>query len=174
MRLWRLQPGLYEMSVGSPNGESMHRRQVTVNGRGEEVSLELPSRRTQRVTLRLKQAHPQDSKARPDWAITPKDVAWKSTTSLPVLAVIVHNIGSADAVGAVVEVRDGDAVVATEKLPPIEAPNDLRSRTIGLRLALPKKIQNTSVRVTVRPPEDTDEITGVNNQVIVAVPSSLE
>ena len=107
---------------------------------------------------------PSDVRARPDIGIAASDLRWTGRN----LTVTVHSLGAASAQAGrvILEAADG-RILAQTTLPALDAPNDLRAKTVNVALTVPRNADLTGAVVRVILSED--ELTLTNNHA--AVPS---
>ena len=99
---------------------------------------------------------------RPDIGIGADDVAVKGRS----VTLTVHGLGSvASGPGVATLVDDAGQVVSTAAIPAIDAPTDLKPRTVTVRLAMPAGARGLTARVALA--GDTPEVTRLNNAVAV-------
>ncbi len=176
MRFWRLRPGVYEMQFGSPDAKAPLIQELVIQARGEGVYMPLPSRKTQRLTVRRVGDLPvtQKGKAiadRPDWAIVESDVRWEKKSDSTTLNVVVHNIGSVDAPNGRVVATLGSRSTLRD-LPLLKAPLDLQPSRASVGFELAGISKGATVTLTVYPSEGLRELTSVNNEIVVTVPGN--
>lgn len=81
------------------------------------------------------------------------------------LSVTVHSLGALPTPGGTLTVRGGDgAMLATAAIPPLDAPIDLKPRTVVVHVALPR---GTARTVAVALPGNAAEVTRLNNEVVL-------
>ncbi|WP_210358370.1 LamG-like jellyroll fold domain-containing protein [Sphingomonas beigongshangi] len=81
------------------------------------------------------------------------------------LSVTVHSLGALATPGGTLTVRGGDgAILATAAIPPLDAPTDLKPRTVVMHVALPR---GTARTVAVALPGNAAEVTRLNNEVVL-------
>ena len=100
--------------------------------------------------------------ARPDIGIGSDDVAVQGRT----VTLTVHGLGSVPSgAGTATLVTADGRVVASTAIPPLEAPNDLKPRTVSVRLSAPGGVTGVTARVALA--GDAPEVTLLNNAVPV-------
>lgn len=176
VRFWRLQPGMYEMTLGAPDAKEPFTQELMIQERGEGISIPLPSRKTQRLTVRRTGDLPAAYKGkaiadRPDWAIVESDVSWEKKPDSTTLHAVVHNIGSVDAPNGRVVVTLGNRTTFRD-LPLLKAPLDLQPSRASLRFELAGATKGATVTLTVYPSEGLRELTAINNEIVVTVPGN--
>lgn len=165
MRLWRLPHGQYDVAMGvDRNGDDeideTIAQQRSELARGDAVEFSAPPGETVVLELRLVEELDRVT-ARPDLAVGPDDV----TTEGGSVKVTVHNIGAAAAPESAVELRNAeDKVIAKARVPPLEAPLDLKPKTAEVTLASEGATVG-GCQVVVDPADTVKEITEVNNVV---------
>jgi len=98
----------------------------------------------------------------PDLAISSEDVTYDREQSA--FAVTVHNVGSDDAGPFVVLLKDEDGeIVASRKMPGLEAPADLKPRRAVARFSVAPQRRPRIQSVTVQSLSPVLEITDENN-----------
>jgi len=173
VRPWILRPGRYELSVGEvlpaprPGGFERFRwlsaRDVLHVRRGEPVTIELPSRRTLVLDLRLREGLPR-RELLPDLAVAPRDVRRDGGSAV----VAVHNIGGSAAgpfaVVAQARLEGGDweevSRTGVEGLPGIR---DFVPVLREVRVPLESAPAGAEIRVVLDPPDEVEEICEENN-----------
>jgi len=162
MRLWQLQPGRYELSVGTDTeGDG----QIDGNATSREISLrrgtriEIPLRYGELQLIRLRQIEARpEPELLPDLAICRQDLSVEQGK----LSVTVHNIGSLSAGSFEVRVRGSEGkVMANKGVDKLEAPVDLKPRTVTVSFGLQAQV----TQVEVVPVPAILEITEENNTV---------
>jgi hypothetical protein len=124
------------------------------------VPLDLPPGQTVSYRMALAKAGEPVS-ARPDIGISRDDISVQGRR----LNVLVHSLGArATPKGSVVIETAEGRVVATASLPPLEAPADLKPRTVRVNLPLPAT-GSAGLRVRLRLEGDPSEVTMANNAV---------
>ncbi len=99
---------------------------------------------------------------RPDLGIGTDDVVLAGRT----LKVTIHSLGARATTGGTLAVRDAaGAVLASAPIAPMDAPLDLKPRTVTVRVAVPAS-RAASVEVSL--PGDAAEVTRRNNRVTLA------
>jgi len=164
VRVWELNPGTYQLTIG-PDKDRNDRidqptqaRRIPVR-RYTRVPVSVPAKALYLVELSLVTAR-KIALHLPDPALSPRTTTYDRATRT--LRVTVHNIGSAPVRGAIVVVENAQgAAVATKDVDAIEAPLDLKPRRRALTFPLAQK------PARVRLEFEGDEITDVNNRVAV-------
>jgi hypothetical protein len=167
MRLWELEPGVYEVTAGPDRDlddrldQVAYRHQQEVV-RGTRVEIPLPGQAVTVVHL-SQQERIQLPETRPDLALGPDDV--EVADDRRSVAVTVHNVGSAPSPEAVVEVRTAEGqVLGSAKVEALAPPIDLQPKVVQVAVALEQPLPD-SFLVQLALPEGTREITVDNNQV---------
>ncbi len=166
MRVWTLQPGRYQLSLGvdndsddTPDAKS-EQRAVTLQ-RADAIPLTLPPKQVVVLELNQTETHPTLF-PRPDLAISPREVRIEGD----VLVVPVHNIGSMDAPTTELVVRDDQGrALARAQVPPLAAPLDLIPKVHTLRLPVPEVAPGTTLDIELDPANRVHEIYEGNNVV---------
>ncbi len=162
MRVWRLPHGRYRVSVGADtDGDDVADRQVTT---GEQelwrydgaVQFDARPGETLVIELTLLEELP-DIRMRPDLAIGVGD----ATVDGDALTVTVHNIGGSAAPASTLQVLGAAGEIATAQVPALDAPIDLKPKTVTVRIDLPEGAQATTIRLD--PTNAIAEITEANN-----------
>lgn len=174
LRLWRLDPGVYELRVGEIlPGEDVNQRYawtahepelVTVRRRADTVYVDLPPGKPWAIDLRQREALDVPAEA-PDVALTSRDLTLTAKDGRLDLSAVVHNIGLKTATNVVValQVPDGDAFrnEAVTRIRRLESPDDLMPRTHTVNFEdVPEA---TAYRVVLDPDDDIDELYEGNN-----------
>ena len=162
---WNIDPGTWEITQGiDAQGDDSAAQAVTRTAtfeRSRSLDFTLPPRATTILTLKLKTPGPPYW-SRPDLGLDRQDV----TRTADGLRVRVHSLGSVPAPATTVAVRDAHGrILATAVVPALEAPNDLRPRTVEVSLAVPTGTALTGASVEVDPEHRLVEITTLNNTV---------
>jgi len=166
IRVWQLEPGLYELNVGAAADRVAFTREVTVR-RGTRIEVPLRYGELQFVRLRQLEAR-AEPELLPDLAIGRHDISAEPDRGH--LTVTVHNIGSAAAGAFEVRLRGHDGhVIAKMTVNGLRAPVDLtpRTATVNFDVSAPDLAQ--VARVEVVPISVSLEITEENNAVDVDV-----
>jgi len=134
VRLWRLDPGEYDLVIRSLKGPRIFRKaRLNVPERGARFPLALPPRTSCKVELTQIRAFPTKVGPLPDLAVSSPDLSLEPSKvragQTVRVSLIVHNIGIAPATRAKVSFLDGDSVFATATVDLLEAPLDLVPRT---------------------------------------------
>ncbi len=165
---WNVDPGIWTVSQGTdPTGLDAPGPDVTSRtiafGRSQSVVLKFPPRMTTVLTFDLKTPGIPYWQ-RPDLGIDPDDIL---VNGREVLA-HVHSLGSVPSPATPIVVRSPlGKVIATEMIPPMEAPNDLKPRTVNVRFTLPEGSVVIGCTVEIDPDQQLEEITRVNNKVTI-------
>lgn len=165
MRLWALEHGKYRIAIG-PDSDSdgrMDRAERTEErelSRADALEITLPPRAVTVVEI-TQQALLDPLDARADLALSPREIRVTGRT----VTGVAHNIGSADAAGAVVAVLDAaGAVIARQPLGRIGAPLDLVPKRAPFTLQLPHAA-GKGWKVVLDPEGIVPEIYEGNNSV---------
>ncbi|SFJ65901.1 Concanavalin A-like lectin/glucanases superfamily protein [Sphingomonas sp. NFR04] len=98
---------------------------------------------------------------RPDLGISIDDVVRTAKG----FAVTVHSLGAQRVPGGTLMLRATDGgVLANAAIPPLDAPTDLRPRTVVVHIAAPKR---PAASVEVALPDNAPEVTRLNNRVVL-------
>jgi len=168
MRLWRLEPGEYDLAIRSLKGSRVPRReQVNVPERGTRFSLTLPPRVLCRVELTQIKAFSRNPGPLPDLALGPADLSLEPSNvragRAARISLTVHNIGIAPATGVKVSFLDGDSVFAIATLHLLDAPLDLVPRTAKVTADWLPKAGRHRITAVVDPENALAEIVELNN-----------
>jgi hypothetical protein len=169
-RVWQLFPGQYQVTLardkdldGKPEGAVS---QFTTNlVRGSFLDLKLPPREGVVLDVKaLKVSKPNYEL--PDPAIGPGDVAIEPMSGH--LRVTVHNVGVKPAKDVSVLVRDNasQAVVGEAAIPLLEAPLDLKPRTVTLEFHNVDYVTRGSLTVELDPEGKVEDLNRFNNKVV--------
>jgi hypothetical protein len=163
---WNVDPGQWEITQGvDTNGDDLADGAITSRTvkleRSADLAIEFAPRATTILTLKLKTpGTPYWS--RPDLGIEPGDVTRRDGT----LLVQVHSLGAVPSLEAAMVCKDRSGrVVASATIPSLEAPFDLRPRTVEVILRLPANTDVTGGTVEIDPEQKLEEITRRNNTV---------
>jgi len=168
VRVWRLQPGDYELILskdadhdGQPDGE-LERRTLTLD-RGTYLDLTLAPRASTLLTLTAKTTRPIDY-ALPDPAICVEDIVLEYGDHLHLT---VHNLGARPVDNLLIRLRDGHTgkVVGERTLKHLDAPLDLRPRTELLEVPNINAITRRSIIVELDPERQHPDLNRHNNRV---------
>ena len=163
---WNVDPGQWEVtqgidSTGSDRADQAIETRTVPFERSRGLELTLAPRATTVLTFALKQAGTPYWQ-RPDLGIDPEDVVVHGREVL----VRVHSLGSVSAPETTVVFRDRTGrIVAGDRVPPLEAPVDLKPRSVNIRLCLPDGMEAGGGSVEVDPDHHLEEITTLNNVV---------
>jgi CARDB len=138
-RLWRLDPGKYELRCGpdlDADGKVDGAYQQTIpfecRERLVEVGFNLPPRQLWLLDVLQIESLPSRPVWAPDLAVMPRDITVEGTPGVgtPCLVkVTVHNIGSADASGVMVTLNAAGAKVGQTERDGLSYPFDLKAKT---------------------------------------------
>ena len=163
---WNIEPGLWTITQGvDTDGDDTADQSVATSTaefeRTRSLDLTLPPRDTTILTLRLTTPGTPYWQ-RPDLAIGPDDV----TVSGREVRVTVHSLGAVAAAAGTAVVRDAAGrILAKTTVPALDAPGDLRPRTVNVVLALPAGADPVGGTVEIAPDQSVPEITARNNAV---------
>ena len=164
MGAWDLDPGKWEIVQGidedgddSPDGATTTK---TVElERSGSVELTFPAKMTTILNLRLVMGT-SPIWERPDLGISQEDVVVHGRT----LSITVHSLGAVATSPVNLTVSDAQGhTLSTGRVPQLEAPLDLKPRTVTVTLPAP----TGSFSVVLDPESTMKEITRVNNRVLV-------
>jgi hypothetical protein len=163
---WNIEPGLWTITQGiDTDGDDTADQSLSTHAaefeRTRSLELSLPPRATTVLTLRLTTPGTPYWQ-RPDLGIGPADVTLQGRE----VRVTVHSLGSVPAPAATVIVRNAAGrILASASVPPLEAPVDLRPRTVDVTLPLPAAADPVGGTVEIVPDHVLPEITTRNNTV---------
>ncbi len=191
-RFWRLEPGRYELRIGSDadgdgkiDGGSGQGTPFEYRQRLDGVRFDLPPRALLLAEIAQMERFPDSPPRLPDLALAARDIQLdgKPRAGQPCKGrVIVHNIGSADANNVIVKVvampagaRGPEAVLLEKRLDKLAFPADLVAKTAAVDLQwTPNKPVPYRIEASVRCGDGAPEIYSGNNtastQVAVAAP----
>ena len=176
-RLWRrLEFGKYTVSIGNDanhddkmDGPPHTSFSVDYDARGKTLTLpKVPDGVLQKVELRKITSLPGAGALLPDLGVGDSDVALKAGGNV---AVTVHNLGSADAVGGSLELHEGTRLLGSHGIPTLAAPNDLTPRSVTLEVPYRPVLPGASLTAKVKLPALVKEVTLFNNQATVKLPA---
>lgn len=173
---WLLKPGTYILMTGrvlSGEHPGQNRygwgtpKRVKILRRAEPVYIELPPGQEYEFDLRLDEPVRIPPRAA-DLAIAARDVQVRGQN----LHITVHNIGNAGASSFKVALQKrGGSVwkdVTSRQVKALASPRNLTPSTVDVKLALPKGISASELRVRVDPPDAVFESNEQNNTVPLA------
>jgi len=176
MRLWRLEPGKYELRIGPDrDGDGQHdleasKQLVEVKQRGTPVQVELTAREL--LLIQIAQIEKSEPAGRnlPDLALAEGDVGIRPFEPRAghdvTVRVKVHNIGSARAENVRVVLEDESQRLGEEVIKSLDAPNDLEPKIVEISIVWTPKLARTHhLKVVVDPEDAIPEINGLNNSV---------
>ena len=169
---WNVDPGQWEVTqgidtTGSDKADQGIETRTVPFERSVGVDLTFAPRATTVLTFTLKQPGTPYWQ-RPDLGLDPEDVLVNGREVL----VRVHSLGSVPTPETTLVFRDRDGrVVATEMVPSIPPPIDLRPKIRDIRLTLPEGTTADGGSVEIDPDHQLEEITRLNNVVKVLPPS---
>lgn len=169
---WEIDPGQWTMTQGTQQGigdatpapdaplENLTTHTVAFE-RSSSLNITFAPHTTTVIELKLvSKGVPYWS--RPDLGIDPEDVKVESGR----MTVTVHSLGSVDAPGGSVVLRDrAGKTLATAEVPALKAPLDLEPKTAAVSFALPANADYKGGSVTVECSGKLPEITQMNNSV---------
>ena len=181
IRLWRLEPGQYELRIGADPDQDgkVDEQHVTIvpferRQRLTEVAFDLPSRDLQHLEVVQRRKGSDLPMHLPDLAVMPRDVQLDEdpVAGKPVAGcVVVHNIGSADADDVTVRIEalvDNEMPyeIAKIELGSLSYPADLIARRVEAVFTwTPKHARTYTLRVEVKTISGDLEIYDGNNRV---------
>jgi hypothetical protein len=129
--------------------------------RSADLAVEFAPRATTILTLKLK------TPGTPYWSRTDLGIGRGDVTLRDgALTVKVHSLGAVASPETAIVFKDPSGrIVASATIPPLEAPLDLRPRTIDVILRLPRNTDVTGGTVQIDPEQKLEEITKRNNTV---------
>ncbi|HVU32421.1 MAG TPA: LamG-like jellyroll fold domain-containing protein [Opitutaceae bacterium] len=163
---WNIEPGVWEItqgvdSRGTDNADSDISTWTAPFEQSKSIELTLPPRTTTILTLKLKTPGTPYWQ-RPDIGIDPQDVVVRENT----VHVRVHSLGSVPAPATSLAVLDANGhVIASAKVPAIDAPLDLEPKTTEVTLEVPAGASLQGASVELDSDHQLDEITTMNNVV---------
>lgn len=153
MRVWKLDPGRYEIKTGNESRTAVLRRH-------DAVPIDLPPKGEVAISIRLAEALAPLSSL-PDLAIAAEEIRDRFGVEVPV-----HNIGAVAAGPFRVTVRTAEGYLAGEQIHEgLEAPLDSVPRVRLVRF--PGLKLRHGFRVSVAPMKDSAEISSDNNEARV-------
>jgi hypothetical protein len=166
MTLWDIDPGQWEVTTGTRAEPGSGPLSNVVTRMVElDRSSTFPVTFAPRVSTVVELRHVSNGAPywdRPDLAIGPDDVRVSGRG----MSVTVHSVGAVLARASRLVVRDGAGrEVASARVPGMEAPTDLRPRTVAVKVTLPGPGNRTGWSVSIEMPAGAREITLVNNRV---------
>ncbi len=156
---WTMTAGTDSNDDDTPDGATQH-KSIRFE-RDVDVALAFAPHRTMVIEFTLATPAPPVS-ARPDIAIGPADIHAGAGT----LSVTVHSLGAVPTPAGTLTLQNAaGATLASVPVPPLEAPRDLRPRTVTLHLLIPPKTALAHARIAVALAGNPPEITMRNNAV---------
>jgi hypothetical protein len=161
MQHWRLQPGVYSLSLRSEEspGTGEPPQTVTLRHRGDSIPLSLPSRVSYEVELKQVNRFAWDPSTLPDLAaprkpksVSARQVEWK-----------IFNLGSQAAHAVQVELRAGETVLAQQRIAELPGVRDYRLGEAMVSFAC--EVPDVPLTLLLDPQDDIAEITERNNRV---------
>ena len=171
VRFWRFLPGRYRVRLGpDANGDgaldvAMKEQELNVT-RGTTLALTLPPQREWILEVSRLRLDKPEGWARPDLAVCREDVRLDPAKRR--VSIRVHNIGVKPAENFDVYLMQGRSSVFTRKVKRLEAPLDLRPRTVVLEGETKPLKPGEPLRVLVDARRTVAEINEENNEVAVA------
>lgn len=166
MRVWELDPGVYDLRQGGSDGEDRIVDPTTKRmplQRSSPLELELSSQKVVIIELEQRQSQPRPELL-PDLAVGDGDIYYDKATDR--LKVVIHNIGSAAAKDVVVRFEGPDGQLLGQRvLARLEAPLDLHPKTAVVWLSQPTLHPVSRIIVRIDPEGKVEEITRENNTV---------
>ena len=163
---WNVDPGQWETTQGiDTTGSDVADGAITSRTvkleRSADLAVEFAPRATTVLTLKLKTpGTPYWS--RPDLGIERGDVTRRDGA----LLVTVHSLGSVPSPETAIVCKDRSGrIIASATIPSLEAPLDLRPRTVEVTLHLPTNADISGGTVQIDPEQKLEEITKRNNAV---------
>lgn len=167
MTVWDVRPGKWRIRQGidTNNDQKIDGNETskTMNLEpGEEIPLTFASRKNHIVVLELLEPSKRNYSELPDLAIGPEDVR----ISAKAVTVRVHNLGNVATPATTLELRDAKGtLVATAKVPQLEAPLDLLPRWVEITLPIIQGTNLTNGSLKLDPEERITEITRRNSKL---------
>ncbi len=167
MRVWALEHGLYQLTVG-PDSDGDHRMDRVERSESLELTkagkIDLTLAPGAVTVIEIKQTNTLEPIfGRTDLAIAAREVSITGNK----ISGVVHNIGSADVPDVVVAVVDAAGrKLAAKSLGRLAAPTDLVPRKIPFTLELPDKPAG-GCRLVLDPDQQIAEIYEGNNSVFI-------
>lgn len=165
MRVWKLQHGMYRVQIGiDDEGDEVIDRAIKDIEkelfRYESISVPVPSRKV--VVVTVDQIKKLDGiRNRPDLAVESSGLVMENGG----VRATVHNIGALPAPETEIQLLLNGNVVASELLPPMEAPVNLQPSISEIKIPWSGNIgENAMLEVVVDPDGVVDEITTANNR----------
>lgn len=168
MRVWRLQPGSYQLTLSHDTNADGQPEQVIVQqqielDRGHPLSVKLPPAQSAVMTLEPIQTSPIDFNL-PDPALSLDDVHLEYGDHLHVT---VHNVGVKPVENLVVRVSDGwtGAVIGERTIARIDPPLDLMPRTELIEITNANAVSKRSLIIELDPDRKHPDLNRHNNRV---------
>ena len=176
MRLWRLEPGQYQVRIGPDvdgNGEfdgNATEKTMQVVQKGTALDVNVPSRKQTLIEISQTSKAESVSALHPDLALTQADVAVEPPDPRAgqeaSVRVAIHNIGSAPANKVVIALMEGTERLGEQTIDTLDAPNDLEPKVATVSIKWQPSIARTHrLIVTVDPDDTVKEIYDLNNTV---------
>lgn len=180
IRFWELERGTYEVRLGPDTDDDGHidgdatTVPFTMDKRGDEVRITLPSRRLMAIEITQTGTLPPVEAPLPDMAIVPEDVEF--ARELPAaghgtaLSAMVHSIGGT-ATGAfrvsLFEERSGKRrLIDSVRFPGLDAPHGFEPKREPVALAGYVNPGAVTVIIAIDPENGVDEINEQNNEAV--------
>lgn len=164
MQTWLLEPGVYQLKSGTDTNNDgiidadKIERKIVLKERVNQISLQVPSKKLQVVTIEQIKAGAKIEQAA-DLALSARDISVDNNA----VVVKIHNVGNVKAKNISVELWAGNEKLTIQKIDQIDAPNDLVPRWKTVRLELPEGKKGTGIAIKVF--TEQPEITTLNNMV---------
>jgi len=171
---WNIDPGLWEIAqgialTGNDTADTALTTRFAPLARSGSIELILPPRATSVITFVLRQPGTPYWQ-RPDLGLDPEDISVHGREVI----VRIHSLGAVASPASTVVFRDrAGRIVATDRIPPLAAPDDLRPKTIEIRMTLPDGVTASGGAVEIDPEHQLEEITRQNNRAAVPAEASL-
>jgi catechol 2,3-dioxygenase-like lactoylglutathione lyase family enzyme len=176
MTAWDIDPGKWEITQGlDTNGDekmdTVFSTQTISLERSKSIPLTFAPRTTTMITLKL-QSPSVPYAQRPDLGIDDGDVRQKGH----LIHVRVHSLGSVATPVTTVALVEENRIVASTKVPAIQAPLDLLPKYVDVTLSLPPGIDPHKGSIVLDPEEKLNEVTRINNvaRLSKGIPDSTE
>ena len=165
---WDVLPGEWELIIGIDSDgddrpDSNTEKKTVRFAKSESLDITFPPGETTIISMKLKHRGTPYWK-RPDIGIDPEDVTVSGNT----VSVTVHSLGSVDAPPSRVRIigPDGKEIVMAD-IPSIPAPLDFIPKTRTVELHVPAGRSVKGARVVIALENGGEEITGLNNEVVI-------
>ncbi len=167
MTLWDVLPGNWRMTTGIDTDDDQipdaELSESSVNtARGEILKLTFAPRQYTVISLELKESAEKGYWELPDIAIGKEDI----TLSENEITVRVHNIGAVISPEAEIVVTDSSGVkIGSAKVPPVEAPLDLKPRHADIKISIPAGTAHSATKIELDPGQKIKQITRKNDSL---------